>query len=199
MWYETIEGIDGKAAVKNSGSEASFKTVLQIFYDSIEMKSSEIEGYYQSGDLNNYTIRVHALKSSARLVGALALGDDAERMESAGKTEDLDYIRAHHDELMQEYRSYREKLGTVCGKDSAGSKEDTRPVADRPIMEAFYDMLNEAAEAMDTDALEQSFLEMKDYRIPKEDEDLFKQLEEAFKSFDYGKLQTVLSSRNSGS
>lgn len=199
LWYETIEGIDGKAAVKNSGSEASFKTVLQIFYDSIEMKSSEIEGYYQSGDLNNYTIRVHALKSSARLVGALALGDDAERMENAGKTEDLDYIRAHHDELMQEYRSYREKLGTVCGKDSAGSKEDTRPVADRPIMEAFYDMLNEAAEAMDTDALEQSFLEMKDYRIPKEDEDLFKQLEEAFKSFDYGKLQTVLSSRNSGS
>ena len=84
-------------------------------------------------------------------------------------------------------------------KDSAGSKEDTRPVADRTIMEAFYDMLNEAAEAVDTDALEQSCLEMKDYPIPKEDEDIFKQLEEAFKSFDYGKLQTVLSSRNSGS
>ena len=199
LWYEAIEGIDGKTAVKNSGSESAFKTVLQIFYDSIDSKASEIEDYYQSSDLNNYTIRVHALKSSARLVGALALGDYAERMESAGNAEDLDYIRAHHDELMQEYRSYRGKLGTFCGKDPGGSKEDTRPVADRPIMEAFYDMLNEAAEAMDTDALEQAFLEMEDYRIPKEDEDPFKQLEEAFKSFDYERLQTVLSLRNSGS
>ena len=65
MWYETIECIDTEAALKNSGSEEAFKTVLKIFYDSIKVNHAELEEFYSSEDWNNYTIKIHALKSSA--------------------------------------------------------------------------------------------------------------------------------------
>ena len=31
-WYEAIEGIDGKLAIKNNGSEEGFRKILKFFY-----------------------------------------------------------------------------------------------------------------------------------------------------------------------
>ena len=92
-------------AVKNSGSEEAFLSVLKIYYDSYEVKSGEIQKFFDSEDWENYTIKVHALKSSSRLVGAIQLGNDAEAMEMAGKERDTGYITAHHEALMNEYRT----------------------------------------------------------------------------------------------
>lgn len=75
-WYDEIEGIDGSVAVKNSGSEDAFRTVLKIFYDSIEEKSDDLNKYYSDENWGDYTIKIHALKSSAKLIGAL---DNAEK------------------------------------------------------------------------------------------------------------------------
>ena len=34
-WYEKIPGVDGKTALKNSGSEDNLREMLFVFYDSI--------------------------------------------------------------------------------------------------------------------------------------------------------------------
>lgn len=88
-WYEEIEGIDGAAGIKNSASEELFKSLLEMFYDSIPDKADELNGLYAMEDWDNYTIKIHALKSSARLIGALELGDQVQLLENAGKEGDL--------------------------------------------------------------------------------------------------------------
>ena len=112
-WYETIEGIDGQSAIENSGSEETFKTVLKIFYDSLEDKIAEIEGYYNHDDLENYTIKVHAMKSSAKLVGALELSEEARELEKAGKEGDVDYISQHHSLFAGKLRSFHGNLKSL--------------------------------------------------------------------------------------
>ncbi len=116
-WYSGIEGIDPKVAIENSGSEDAFKSVLKIFYDSIDGKADEIEGYYNSEDWENYTIKVHALKSSARLVGAMKLSGDSEALEMAGKEKNVAFIRLYHDRTVKELRTFKERLASLFEAD----------------------------------------------------------------------------------
>ena len=58
---------------------------------------------YTKEDYPNYTIFVHALKSTAKMIGALQLSDMAKKMEQAGKDGDIDYIKNHYDALIEEY------------------------------------------------------------------------------------------------
>ena len=109
-WYEKITGVDGKEALKNSGSEDNLREMLFVFYDSIRENSDEIRGFYDSENWENYTIKVHALKSSAMLIGAAKLSEGALALENAGKEENLAYIREHTEEVLSDYAAYSDIL-----------------------------------------------------------------------------------------
>ncbi|MCR5178880.1 MAG: response regulator [Lachnospiraceae bacterium] len=98
-------GRPGTAVIpEDAGSGESFKTILRLFCRSIPQKSSELEEFYASKDWENYTIKIHALKSSAKIVGAHELSEMAQKLEDAGKKGDADYIREHHEEMIRTYR-----------------------------------------------------------------------------------------------
>ncbi len=98
-------GIDMAEALKYNGSEEVFAELWEIFKNSAPEKGAEIENLCKVRDWSNYTIKVHALKSSARLVGATALADLAQKLENAGDAGDEAYITEHHDEMMKAYRA----------------------------------------------------------------------------------------------
>ncbi|MBR0163285.1 MAG: DegV family EDD domain-containing protein [Lachnospiraceae bacterium] len=76
--------LDTAEALKACGSQAVFDSALRLFYESAAQKADEIERYLENEDWENYTIKVHALKSSARLIGASALSEDAAHLEAMG-------------------------------------------------------------------------------------------------------------------
>lgn len=193
-WYDNIEGINGDVAIKNSGSESSFETVLRIFYDSISTKSAEIDGYYSLKDWDNYTIKVHALKSSAKLIGALELGDKAQLLENAGKEKNIAYIDENHDSFMKCYRKYSDILSVIFTDTDIDNVEDkiTKTIADETLMKTVYDSIREAAEAMDCDSIESIFNEMSDYSIPENESDKFNALKDKADVFDYDGILEVL-------
>lgn len=186
-WYEGIEGIDGEIAIKNSGSEDSFKMVLDIFYKSINDKYNELEKYFGSEDWNNYTIKVHALKSSAKLIGAMDFSDEALALEMAGKEGRVDYILDKHEAFMEEYLSFKERLEPICVE-----KEEDKPVADVFLMECFYEAVGNAAKEMDTGGIEDAFKELEGYAVPEEDKEKFKAIKEKADIFDYDGIIQIL-------
>lgn len=189
LWYEGIPFIDGTAAIKNSGSEDAFKTVLKIFYESIPEKTAEIEGYYACGDWENYTIKVHALKSSARLIGALSLADDAQLLEDAGKTVNIDFIRENHGSFMEDYKKFEGILAGIFTEEK--SKED-KPLADEYLIQDTYEGLQMAAEAMDCDMIEAILSELEPYAFPGEDEERLEKIRECAGNYDYDGILDVL-------
>lgn len=185
-WYEEIPGIDPEAAVKNSGSEEAFLSVLKIYYDSYEVKSGEIQKFFDSVDWENYTIKVHALKSSSRLVGAIQLGNDAEAMEMAGKERDTGYITAHHEALMNEYRTIIDALTPELGV------ADDRPDIPADMLKDAYAGLSEFAEAMDYELAKMITDSVKEYRLPEDDSERFVRLGECLSRLDWDGIKEIL-------
>ncbi len=191
-WYENIEGIDGNLAIENSGSEDTLKKVINIFYESITEKSNELNGLYEAENWDDYVIKVHALKSSAKLIGASGFAEDAQALESAGKEKDIDYIREHHAGFMEDYHRFSEILADVCRQDDDETDEKDRPVADEYLMKSTYEGLKEAAVNMDCDTIETILNELKGYAIPKDESERFAAIREKADNYDYDGILSLL-------
>ena len=151
-----------------------------------------MENCYTSKDWENYTIRIHALKSSARLVGAMELGADAERLEAAGKEGDISYIEEKHAAAMDKYLKYAEILAPVYEEADGADEEEEKPVADDFLMESIYEGLREAAENMDCDMIDSIMEEIAEYAIPEAEKERFKLVCEKANMFDYeGMIQAL--------
>ena len=109
-WIAEIPDISISDGVHACGGMKVFISSLKLFYDTIEHNAEEIETAYAEGNTALYTVKIRILKTSARFVGAGSLAVLAEGLEAAGKRNDADYMEKHTEELMKEYRFFREKL-----------------------------------------------------------------------------------------
>lgn len=73
-------------------------------------KRAALEEFYAQEDLENYRITVHALKSTSLTIGAVELSEQAKKLEMAAKSKDMDYIRLHHEEVMEKYNKLYDSL-----------------------------------------------------------------------------------------
>ncbi|MBR5765969.1 MAG: response regulator [Lachnospiraceae bacterium] len=175
-------GIDVDTGITNSGSFEDYLPLLKMFLGSIDEKSAEIERFLEEGDIKDYTIKVHAAKSSLRLIGAVRLSEEAQLLEDAGKAEDTGYIREHHGTFMTSFTGLKEPLSDLFEdkKEAAGEQEASgKPEADEYLMSMVFEQIKSAAEIGDFESLDMVFEEMEDYSIPKDREDFFLMLKDA--------------------
>lgn len=204
--FTEIEGIDKEVAIVNSGSEESFLSVLAIFYDSIDEKAAEIGNYFDQKDYEGYTIKVHALKSSARLVGALKLSEDAENLEMAGKAGDISFILKKHDSLMDELMAFKEPLAKFFAenpvKENAAEMEETEAsekdaaVSEKNLAEilikSMYTALEAGAKEKNKDFLGKTFKEMEDFSFAEQHVKTITELRNCFEKEDYDSMENIL-------
>ncbi len=181
--------IDLSQGVKYNLTGENYLSVLKIFYKSMAGTAEELAGLFTEENWQNYTIKVHALKSSARLIGAEAFGEKAQLLENAGKSGDIGYILAHHREFLEEYQSFRGPLSEVFAEKEP---EEGKPEAGSGKMEETFGKIRAAAEDMDDDRLEDIFKEMEAYRIPEAQEELYGKLEDAAEQLDYDAILELL-------
>ena len=125
--FPPLEGISYQDAVTNCGGEEILKTVFWKFYESIEERAEALEGFVAAGNWQDYRIAVHSLKSSARLIGALQLSEDAKNLEAAANERRTEEIVAATPALLDLYRSYRQKLSPLfpqAGGEGGSPAED---------------------------------------------------------------------------
>ena len=92
------------------GDEELYRAVVEEFVQSAEEKAKNLEAYYDAADWKNYVILVHALKSSARTIGAQPLSEVAAALEKAAREEDAVTIRQSHGRMMDQYRRVTDAL-----------------------------------------------------------------------------------------
>ncbi len=85
------------------GEEEFYMEMLQMFYSQAAEKKGEIISLYETGNWADYTVKVHALKSTSMTIGAERLAKQAKLLEQAGKKENIEYIRRFHPILLQLY------------------------------------------------------------------------------------------------
>ena len=105
--------IDIDEGLGYAGTEDLYLKSLELFRNTIEAKSKELDDLYHAGNMEDYTTKIHGLKSSAKVIGAMSLSEKAKALELAGNDGDLDFISKNHDDLLQMYRQYRDKLSKI--------------------------------------------------------------------------------------
>ena len=195
-----LEWIDLSKGIKNSGDAESYLSLLKILYESIDEESSVLDGFYKDSNLNDYTIQVHAMKSSVRLIGASSMADEAQLLENAGKDGDEDYINQHHEGFISAYKSLKEPLSQVFAEENVEDEtennvEDEMPEADAELMDTVYEEVKASAEANDAESIEAVFAEIEGYRIPDSDAELCQKIRSAAENSDFEAILTLLSDR----
>ncbi|MBR3033164.1 MAG: response regulator [Clostridiales bacterium] len=113
-------GIDTRAGMKYCMEDFEFyKSLLLQFASESDEKIPLMGRYYESSDWKNYEILVHALKSTAKMIGAGDLSEEAKALEMAAKEEKEEFIAENHYALMTHYG----KVAKVI-KDVLGEKEE---------------------------------------------------------------------------
>jgi HPt (histidine-containing phosphotransfer) domain-containing protein len=137
-----------------------------------------------------YTIKVHALKTAARIIGAQTLSDKAKALEEAGKEENWDYVELHHQDLMIMYRAYLELLDKL-NVDEEDEDSDKGMISEADLQDA-YEALRELVDQMDYDAIEMVLASVAEYRLPDDEKEKFKDLNKYLKLFDWDKMEEML-------
>ncbi len=90
-----------------------YQDMVQMFIEQKDENVTSIKDFFEKQDWENYKIRVHGLKSNARLVGAMQLGDLAEKCEHAARDGDTAFIQANTDELFALYEQTLDALKKI--------------------------------------------------------------------------------------
>ncbi len=69
-----------------------------------------LEEKYAEGDFKDYQIAVHSVKSTSKGIGAMDMFETTLEMENALKAGDMDYVKAHHEALMADYKKLLDEL-----------------------------------------------------------------------------------------
>lgn len=85
-----------------------YRTLLNQFASDGKGKREEAAAFYEKQDWKNYAIIVHALKSTAKMIGAMTLSDQARALEDAAKRGQAAFITENHQQTMQLYETVSE-------------------------------------------------------------------------------------------
>ena len=171
-----IEGLNVKLALSLLGTEKLFLTVLKQYYCSIEQKARSIEKHYNNEDWKNYTIEVHALKSTSKQIGAEHVSAVAADMEKAGNEGNIDLIRATTASMLEEYRGYKKSLKYLFPD---VPDEDEEKEADSDQINEMLDKLAEAIEDFDSLTMDEVAEELGKFKFNDESTAIFNELKDA--------------------
>ncbi|MCR5618846.1 MAG: response regulator [Lachnospiraceae bacterium] len=176
-----VDGIDVHLGVYNCGSEEGLKKAIEIFVSTAEKKAGEINELYTAGDIDGYTIRVHALKSSSRIIGATELSELARALEAAGKDHNSDFINDKTQDLLSEYRAISK---TLSDKLSVDEPVDKQPASPEIVKDAFS-TIYELALMMDYDSIETIFDSLRRYEFEQNDAEKLDKIKKSMEALDW--------------
>lgn len=176
-----VKEIDMEEAIRYCGSEQMFWRLIEVFYRTIDSKADMIEHYEKSGDIKNYIIEVHALKSAAKLVGAMELSELAAKLEQAGKDKNLSEIEAGTRQLLQMYRKFKQLLFPYM----KAKNESDKIKLDAGTMVEKLNSLMYALEEYDLDRVDTLVEEVNGYTYNEDFEQMFLKVKMAVENVAY--------------
>ena len=188
-WLREVQGLDTRAGAGHCGGTAAYLDALTVFARSIESGAREIQRFYDTGDWENYTTKVHALKSTARVIGATELSEKARRLEDAGNNCYCNEIEECTGPMLELYKSFLQSLSPLLPKEKADSEKP--PISPEELEEAWGAMW-EAVASFDYDSLGFMLEELEGYRLPEGEAAKLRQVKEAAAAPDWEKLREIL-------
>lgn len=98
----TSNGVNVEKALELFGDMDMYDATMSDFLEMVDQKLANLRKYRETGDMPNYAIEVHSLKSDARYLGFVSLADLAYQFELKSKANDLMFVYDNYKTLLDE-------------------------------------------------------------------------------------------------
>lgn len=131
-------GVNVEKSLELFGDMEMYDATLNDFLDDVEKRIENLKKFREIGDMPNYAIEVHALKSDARYLGFVSLADLAYQFELKSKANDIMFVYENYMTLLEEANRCANLARRYLGKEikenlinqMVGEKEEAILVAD---------------------------------------------------------------------
>ena len=191
-WLYKIDEIDINAGLKHCGDEEAYLDTLKIYGDYSATGADDIEGFWRVRDIVNTTVKVHALKSTSRAIGAESLGKLAEKLEFAGKAGDESVLDAELAGMLARYRALGAALSPLYAPAKNAQDEKELPlISENELCEA-YNSLRECALGFDAEGAVYALDYLNGFRLSESEMQRVEQLRSAVNDFDWDRVNEIL-------
>ena len=187
-WVRNIKDLDTSEGVRHCGDPEIYMETLTVYAESAAEGADEIERFWGERNIPDVTVKVHALKSTSRVIGAMKLGDFAEKMEKAGNDGDNVTLEDNMEQLIAQYRELGEALSPLVKND----EDESLPVMPAEKLYEAYDAIRELAEMFDYDSVLFVMDSLSGYRAPEEEKEKLAALKAAVSKPDWDMIKKVL-------
>lgn len=104
----------------------------------------------RSEALRQFKVRVHSMKSSSAMIGAISLSGIAKMLEYAARDGRTDILFSVTPFFLEEWHKMKEQLHSLTKKSSDDNKQD-KPKADHQMIQPYFPMLEQAMQNLDID------------------------------------------------
>ena len=189
-WLYDVQGISVEDGLKFCGAAPQYIKFLRHFCDTYESKAKEIEDAFNSKDLKTYTLKVHALKGTARFMGAGDLSELTKDLEAAGNSGDLDKINADTDKLLSLFKTYRDNLIRIKDTQDFEIPQKDR-ISDAELSNACK-ALKQFLDEGNGDAIGEIITELKEYELAPKDKEVLKELETLLPTKNWEAMKVII-------
>lgn len=154
-------GFSFEEGVKHCGSKTALMKTIRIFYRTIDSKANKIEQCLKEGLISDYVIEIHALKSSALLIGAVPLSEAAKELEDYGKQGKTEVLEEKTPDVLTLYRDLKNILRPYAEKEEDAKKE----FSDGEWITALQ-QIHQCIEQFDLDGVDQIMEQLEEYQVP---------------------------------
>jgi len=181
--YSYFKAIDVTAGLTyTNGDTEIYKSIVKDFAATISAKREFIDKLCEEGDVGRFTIEIHALKSSAKVLGATALSEKALELERLGHKREIDAIRSRIDSFDKLIDEVIEDLKPVL---AATEDKIDKIAVDKKRVRFLISNLKEAADEYDYGRAIEIVEELKKYNFSGECEQTILKIDESVENLDY--------------
>ncbi len=105
------------------GNLNAYKSTMASILKDCKKKVVLIEKYFLAGDLKNYAIEAHSVKSVSASIGATAFSDLAKDNELKAKAEDIEYIETNGAEFILKYKEFLNSIEQILAEEKQHEAE----------------------------------------------------------------------------
>ena len=189
-WLSGIGEIDVNSGMLHCGSADVYLSALTTYAGSVISAADDAESMLKNGDIRGTTVRIHSLKSTSRIIGAMELGALAEELEAAGNANDTGKLNSRSGELFLRCRALGEQLSPLL---TGGSL----PLITEEELNEAYTLIREFLSVKDYESVIQIVGGLEKYSFPDRDKKRCESLIRAAKEFDYDDIGRIINSNDS--
>jgi HPt (histidine-containing phosphotransfer) domain-containing protein len=174
-----------------SGMENMYKETLELFNRKLIPECDAMYNMINYGDINGFSISVHAMKSALSTIGAMSLSETALRLETSAKDNDFGFC-------VDRFPSFRNKLVKLHEELSAifpqtAKKEKRKKNGDKAYLNEKIEKALKAADDFEGDEGLSVINDLLTYDFGERNNDMLESVAKAFKDFNFSDAAELLS------